>query len=111
MRASDVIAQVTEARTLRDAEQVMAQVRSRAVLLEACDLLYIEAAGRASATLRKAIAGEAREGMRNQAETYLGYELRQARNGEWDVHAPDGEYLRTEARLNNARGWVRTHSA
>jgi uncharacterized protein (DUF1697 family) len=67
--ADDIVTLVTSAATQADAQAVMDGVRSRALLLATADLLYIDADGRASASLRKAIVREARAGMATQAST------------------------------------------
>jgi hypothetical protein len=60
LTADDIITQVTQAPTAAAALAVVAGVHSRQLLLAAADLLYIDAAGHASAWLRKAIVAEAR---------------------------------------------------
>lgn len=59
MTGDDLITLVTEAATDEAASCAIAST-PRAVLLAAADLLYIEAEGRSSWTLRKAIVREAR---------------------------------------------------
>ena len=57
--ADDIITAVTEAASVEAAQVVLTGV-PRALLLETADQLFIDADGKASATLRKAIIAEAR---------------------------------------------------
>jgi hypothetical protein len=58
--ADDIITRVTSAPTEADAEDIVAGVRSRALLLAVADLLYIDADGHGTAWVRQAIVTEAR---------------------------------------------------
>ena len=60
MTADDIITAVTQAATHAEAEAIMRDVHSRALLLATADQLYIDVDGHASAWVRKAIVAEAR---------------------------------------------------
>jgi hypothetical protein len=60
MTPDEIITKVTQAPTDGDALVVMNDVRSRKTLLAVADQLYIDAIGKSSDSIRKAIVSEAR---------------------------------------------------
>jgi hypothetical protein len=60
MTADDIITQLTNAASESDAQAIADGIRSRALLEEVADLLFIDAYGHGLPWIRKAIAKEAR---------------------------------------------------